>query len=191
MKLGIFGGTFDPPHIGHLIVADNVKEQLNLEKIIFIPSYQPPHKFESNSAKPLQRFEMVELSIKNNKDFQVYDIEIQRKGKSYTIDTINTLTLIHPQAQFYLIIGMDNLIEFPQWKSPHEIISRVELVVMNRPGYDKPLKSEFSKYATFVRVPNIDISSSEIRRRVKMGRTIRYLVHQDVEKYINLNGLYK
>lgn len=191
MKLGIFGGTFDPPHIGHLIVADNVREQLGLDKIIFIPSFIAPHKLDVKSADPKQRFEMVEISIKNNRDFIVYDIEIERKGKSYTIDTINTLEIIHPQAQFYLIIGMDNLIEFPQWKSPHEIVSKVELVVMNRPGYDKPQKNEFVKHATFIRVPNIDISSSEIRRRIRMGKTIRYLVHPEVEKYIVNKGLYK
>lgn len=191
MKLGIFGGTFDPPHIGHLIVADNVREQLGLDKIIFIPSFVAPHKLNVKAADPKQRFEMVEISIKNNKDFLVYDIEIERKGRSYTIDTIKTLEILHPQAELYLIIGMDNLIDFPEWKSPHEIISRAELIVMNRPGYDKPVKNEFVKFATFVRVPNIDLSSSEIRKRIKMGKTIRYLVHPDVEKYIINKGLYK
>lgn len=191
MRLGILGGTFNPPHIGHLIVAENVREQLTLDKIIFIPSFTPPHKVEIADATPQQRFEMVELAIKNNKNFLAYDIEIGRKGKSYTIDTINALVLLHPQARFYFIIGMDNLTEFATWKSPQEIISKVDLVVVNRPGYEKPVKNEFSRYAIFLRVPNIDISSSDIRKRVKFQRTIRYLVHPDVEKYITQKGLYK
>lgn len=191
MKLGIFGGTFNPPHLGHLIVAESVREQLKLDRLFFVPSYSPPHKLNLQVALPRQRFEMVELSVNNNKYFSVSDIEIKREGKSYSIDTIHSMSLSFPRAQIYFIIGMDNLIDFPQWKLPNEIISHVELIVMNRAGYDREVKNEFSRYANFIKVPNLDISSSDIRRRVKMERSIRYLVNEEVEKYIIRKGLYK
>jgi nicotinate-nucleotide adenylyltransferase len=191
MKLGILGGTFNPPHIGHLIVAESVRDQLKLDKILFVPSYSPPHKLYSQVALPTQRYEMVEIALEKNRNFSASDIEIAREGKSYTIDTINTLLNIHPGTQLYLIIGLDNLMDFSDWKSPNDIISKVELVVMNRPGYDVEVKNEFKRYATIVKVPGIDISSSDIRRRVKMGRSIRYLVPFEIEQYILKKSLYK
>jgi nicotinate-nucleotide adenylyltransferase len=191
MKLGILGGTFNPPHIGHLIVAESVRDQLKLDKILFVPSYSPPHKLYSQVALPTQRYEMVEIALEKNRNFSVSDIEIAREGKSYTIDTINTLIGIYPGSQLFLIIGLDNLMDFSDWKSPNDIISKVELVVMNRPGYDVDVKNEFKRYATIVKVPSIDISSSDIRRRIKMGRSIRYLVPFEIEQYIFKKGLYK
>jgi nicotinate-nucleotide adenylyltransferase len=191
MKLGILGGTFNPPHIGHLIIAESVRDQLKLDKILFVPSYSPPHKLYSQVALPTQRYEMVEIALEKNRNFSVSDIEIAREGKSYTIDTINTLMGIYPGSQLYLIIGLDNLMDFSDWKSPNDIISKVELVVMNRPGYDVEVKNEFKRYATIVKVPGIDISSSDIRRRVKMGRSIRYLVPFEIEQYILKKSLYK
>jgi nicotinate-nucleotide adenylyltransferase len=191
MKIGILGGTFNPPHIGHLIVAESIRDQLKLDKILFVPSYIPPHKLFSQVALPKQRLEMVELAIEKNRNFSASDIEIAREGKSYTVDTINSLISLHPASQLFLIIGMDNLMDFSDWKSPNEIVSNVELIVMNRPGYDTDVKSEFKKFATFVKVPNIDISSSDIRRRIKLGRSIRYLVPFEVEQYIVKKGLYK
>lgn len=191
MKIGILGGTFNPPHIGHLIVAESIRDQLKLDKILFVPSYIPPHKLFSQVALPKQRLEMVELAIEKNRNFSASDIEIAREGKSYTVDTINSLISLHPASQLFLIIGMDNLMDFSDWKSPNEIVSNVELIVMNRPGYDTDVKSEFKKFATFIKVPNIDISSSDIRRRIKLGRSIRYLVPFEVEQYIVKKGLYK
>ena len=191
MKLGILGGTFNPPHIGHLIVAESVRDQLKLDKILFVPSYSPPHKLYSQVALPTQRYEMVEIALEKNRNFSASDIEIAREGKSYTIDTINSLISIYPGSQLYLIIGLDNLMDFSDWKSPNDIISKVELVVTNRPGYNVEVKNEFKRYATIVKVPSIDISSSDIRRRVKMGRSIRYLVPFEIEQYIFKKGLYK
>jgi nicotinate-nucleotide adenylyltransferase len=191
MKIGILGGTFNPPHIGHLIVAESIRDQLRLDKILFVPSYIPPHKLFSQVALPKQRLEMVELAIEKNRNFSASPLEIAREGKSYTIDTINSLINLHPASQLFLIIGMDNLMDFSDWKSPNDIVSKVELLVMNRPGYDADVKSEFKRFATFVKVPNIDISSSDIRRRIKLGRSIRYLVPFEVEQYILKKGLYK
>jgi nicotinate-nucleotide adenylyltransferase len=162
-----------------------------LDKILFVPSYSPPHKLYSQVALPTQRYEMVEIALEKNRNFSASDIEIAREGKSYTIDTINTLMGIYPGSQLYLIIGLDNLMDFSDWKSPNDIISKVELVVMNRPGYDVEVKNEFKRYATIVKVPGIDISSSDIRRRVKMGRSIRYLVPFEIEQYILKKSLYK
>lgn len=191
MKLGIFGGTFNPPHIGHLITAESVREQYKLDKVIFVPSFSPPHKFDLQIAFPNQRFEMLDLAIKSNRSFSATDLEIKREGKSYTIDTINSLLQLYQNSKLYLIIGMDNLIDFPNWKSPLEIVNKVELVVMNRPGYTLEVRNEFTRYANIIRVPNIDISSTDIRRRVKMGRSIKYLVPNEVEQFILKKGLYK
>ncbi len=190
-KLGIFGGTFNPPHIGHLITVEVVREQLQLDKVMFIPSHIPPHKSTGQIISPELRLEMVNIAIKSNPSFISSDIEIKRKGKSYTVDTIGTILQMYNPSELFLIIGLDNLMEFSQWKSPHEIVSRAELIVMNRPGYDLNIKNEFLRYSRMVRVPNIDISSSEIRKRIKMGKTIKYLVPADIEKFINKNGLYK
>jgi nicotinate-nucleotide adenylyltransferase len=191
MKLGIYGGTFNPPHIGHLITAESVREQFKLDKVIFVPSFSPPHKFDLQIALPNQRFEMLDLAIKSNRSFSATDLEIKREGKSYTIDTINSLLQSYQNSKLYLIIGMDNLIDFPNWKSPLEIVNKVELVVMNRPRYDLEARNEYTRYANIIRVPNIDISSTDIRRRVKMGRSIKYLVPNEVEQYIFKKGLYK
>ncbi len=191
MRLGIFGGTFNPPHIGHLITTESVREQFDLDKLIFIPAFSPPHKFDTQIALPHQRYEMINLAIKNNRYFSVSDLELKREGKSYTIDTINSLLQSYQNSKLYLIIGMDNLIDFPNWKSPLEIVNKVELIVMNRPGYNLELRNEYIRYANVVRVPNIDVSSTDIRRRVKMGRSIKYLVPAEVEQHIIKKGLYR
>jgi nicotinate-nucleotide adenylyltransferase len=135
---------------------------------------------------------MTSLAIQHNPSFEVSDIEIARTGFSYTIDTIEQLKALYPNTTFSLIIGMDNFSEIDTWKSPEKIIEQVNLVVMNRPGFEQAkTTSPFESDAQFVSVPNIGISSTEIRRRVKQGRSIRYLVPQEVEHYIKRNGLYR
>ena len=192
MKLGIFGGTFNPPHIGHLIVAESVRDQLQFDKILFIPSASPPNKNDRSVAPALERLQMTKLAVQGNKDFDVSDIETSRGGISYTIDTVNALMDLYPKAVISLIIGTDNLLEFQTWKSPDEILSKVELVAMTRPGFTMPHDhGKLSKFVTFVHVPQIGISGTEIRRRIKMGRTIRYLVPQSVGEHIVRRGLYR
>jgi nicotinate-nucleotide adenylyltransferase len=193
MKIGIFGGTFNPPHYGHLIVAEFIREEVGLDKIIFIPCSIPPHKqnneYLSQIASPEHRFEMVKLAITGNKFFEVSDIEINRGGVSYTIDTVNYFVSNFPEEKFYLLIGADQFAEFHTWRKPDEIVQKVNLIVFNRPGFVIP-KTEFSKFATFITIPNIEISASTIRKRIRHGKSIKYLVPPAVEEYIFVNKLY-
>lgn len=194
MKVGIFGGTFNPPHIGHLIVAEFIREEANLDKIIFIPCASPPHKqnqkYLSQMASAHHRFEMVKIAISENPFFEVSDIEIKRGGISYTVETVSYLVEKFPERDFYLLIGADQFEEFHMWKDPDEIVKKVHLLVFNRYGY-KVTESKFSKYATFIAVPNVDISASSIRDRIRLGKSIRYLVPVGVEEYIYRNNLYR
>lgn len=192
MKFGLFGGTFNPPHIGHLIVIESVRDALKFDKIIFIPSAQPPNKPGMLLAPPRMRYEMTRLAVQGNLNFEVSNIEIQRQGPSYTIDTLEELIALYPRADFSLIIGADNLLEFETWKSPEEITTQADLVVMSRPDFPiNNIKSNYSRHAQFINVPSIGISSTDIRRRVKMGRSIRYLVPITVDQYIHNKNLYK
>ena len=192
MNLGIFGGTFNPPHLGHLIVAEFARDQLHADEIIFVPAANPPHKKDPSVVSGSARLQMTRLAIQDNSDFAVSDIEIQRKGISYSVDTVMGLEALHPKASLFLLIGVDNLMEFESWKDPTEILARAELVVMSRPGYSmQHIKSEFVKRAKIINVPQIGISGTDIRRRLKLGRSIRYLVPKPVEEYILRNGLYR
>ncbi len=192
MKLGIFGGSFNPPHNGHLIVIESVRDALKLDRVIFIPSAQTPNKISLNLAPPIMRYEMTKLAIKGNLSFDVSDTEVKRKGISYTIDTLNEFNLKYPNCKLSLIIGSDNLVEFSTWRSPDEILESAELIVMSRYGFStQNVKSEYSRYVTFINVPQIGISGTDIRRRVRLGKSIRYLVPKDVEEYILDNHLYK
>ena len=191
-NIGIFGGTFNPPHVGHLIVIEHVRDQLSYDKIIFIPSANPPHKRDLSLAPAAVRFEMTRLATSTNSNYFVSDVEIERSGRSYSIDTLNDLSKIYPKARLSLIIGIDNLIEFSSWKSPDEILTKADLIVMSRAGYRmEDVKNEFSRFAKFINVPQIGISGTDIRRRVKLGHSIRYLVPNKVYEYIIQRGLYK
>ena len=192
MKLGIFGGAFNPPHIAHLIVAESVREQLQLDKVVFVPSADPPHRSDVRRATASSRLEMMKLAVEDNNVFEVSDIEIQRAGKSYTIDSLIAFEALYPGSKLYVLIGSDNLAEFHTWKSPREILAKSELVAFSRSDFSmKEVKNEFAKSARIVNVPHIGISASEIRRRVKMGRSIRYMVRRSVEEYILRYGLYR
>jgi nicotinate-nucleotide adenylyltransferase len=192
MKMGIFGGTFNPPHLGHLIVAERVRTELELDSIIFIPTFTSPHKQEGESGDPLDRLRMTKLAIRDNEKFQTSDFEINSKSISYTIKTLEYLKRTRPDDSFSLLIGMDNYLTFHLWKEPKKILELATLVVMNRPGYPRQVNEVFGTQNTvFVDVPNIDISSSEIRDRVEQWRSIRYLVPEPVETYIHNRGLFK
>lgn len=192
MKLGIFGGTFNPPHVGHLIVAESVRDQMQLDRIFFVPSASPPHKQDPAIAVPSARLQMTRLAVAGNTRFEVSEIELDREGPSYTIDTVAGIADLYPRGNLLLIIGVDNLLEFDSWKSPREILQKADLVVMTRPGFQIPdAKNEFIRASKIVHVPPIGISGTDIRRRIRMGRSIRYLVPEAVEDYILRRGLYK
>lgn len=191
-NIGIFGGAFNPPHIGHLVAAEAVREYLRLDKIVFIPAADPPHRKDVGRATTEARLEMTRLAIQGNPTFEMSDIEAERPGTSYTIDTVTAFEALYPRAQLYLLIGSDNLAEFRTWKSPREIITKCDLVVFPRPGFPLgEVKHDFVKAAQVVNIPHIGISASEIRRKVRAGKSIRYMVTRGVEEYIVKKGLYR
>jgi nicotinate-nucleotide adenylyltransferase len=192
MKLGIFGGTFDPVHHGHLIVAEYVRERVGLDRVLFIPTMISPHKVDGAVTSPPHRLAMLREAVKSNPFFQVSDVEIERGGVSYTVDTLRLMGEENATDEFFLLIGADNLAEFLSWKDPGEIVKRAKLVVMNRPGFagahaDPSLPRDIIECP----VPSIDISATEIRRRVQTGLTISYLVPPSVSRYIDRHRLYR
>lgn len=191
MNIGIYGGTFNPLHIGHLIVAERVRIELALDKVIFIPSFISPHKQEVESESAQHRLAMTRLAVSSNNRFECSDIEVVKHETSFTVHTLETLRKNYSKDSFFLIVGMDNYLTFHLWKQPEVILQLSSLVVMNRPGYPKQVNEVLgTKNTRFVDVPNIDISSSEIRRRVKEGKSIRYLVPNGVEEYITTHRLF-
>jgi len=190
-KTGIFGGTFNPPHVAHSIIAEEVREKLNLDRILFIPSGNHPLK---DSISAIHRLEMAKLAFSGNEYFEVSDIEVSKRDeKNYTVDTLTELKSLtsNPVDEFYLIIGSDNLIELPKWKNPERLFELSRVVVIKRPDYESgKAEKRFTEKALFADVPLMEISSSEIRKKVSERKSIKYLVHPDVEKYIQSNKLY-
>jgi len=192
MNIGVFGGTFNPPHVGHLIVAERVREELGLGKVLFIPSTISPHKQHLDLVDPAFRMEMVQLALLGHQFFEPSPIELGRGGVSYTIDTLEQLKRIYPGDALHLLMGMDNLAELSTWKSPEKIVDISKVVVMTRPGFQpNGVLDGVRKNFILCQVPEIGISSSEIRERVKQGKSIRYLVPKPVESYIIYRKLYR
>lgn len=192
MRIGIFGGSFDPPHIGHLIIAELAHEQLGLDKVIFVPAYLPPHKVGGHRSSPSHRLRMTKIAVKGNPKFAVSDIEIQRKGISYTVDTLQYFKKQYPKAKFFLLIGGDNYAQFVAWKSPDVIATLASLAVYPRLGYNSNVlpHSYFGK-EYLLHGNTLDLSSTEIRKRVFHRKTIRYLVPENIEQYIVEKRLYR
>lgn len=187
MKIGILGGTFNPIHIGHLILADEVREKLGLDKVIFVPTYIPPHKQNSEVAAADERLRMVKAAIKGNKFFKTSDIEIKRKGPSYTVDTVKALNKKFPGEELYFIAGSDLLKYLDEWKDFQELLGLMKFVVATRPGY--PLE-KIPAYVQRVSIRAVDVSAFEIRECIKESKSFRYLVPEAVFEYINKKKLY-
>lgn len=188
MKIGILGGTFNPIHIGHLILAEEIREKLKLDKVIFVPTYLPPHKDNSDIAAAQDRYRMAKLAIKTNGYFLVSDIEIERNGRSYTIDTLREFKKIYPHDELYFITGSDLLKYLDEWKDLGEIIQMVKFIVVTRPGY--PLE-KIPSYIQTVAIRAVDVSAFEVRQAVRENRSFRYLVPEAVYNYIIKKKLYK
>ncbi len=189
MKIGILGGTFNPIHNGHLILADEVRQKLKLDKVFFIPVNVPVHKEENDLLSALERLKMVKLALKNNPCFEALDIEIRRKGRSYTIDTLRQLHKEYPQAdRFLFIVGSDSLNYLSNWKDISEVMKLAKFVVAARPGY--PLKSLPKNVLPLV-IESIDVSGFRLRQRIKAGDSVRYYLPGEVYKYIEKKGLYR
>lgn len=191
MRVGVFGGSFDPVHYGHLIVAENAREAAGLDRVLFVPAPRPPHKLDRDQTAYFRRVEMLELAIAGHPVFQVSQIEKDRPGPSYTVDTLTQLQEAEPSAELFLILGGDSLMDLPQWYRPDRIADLATLVVVRRPGVPPLAELPLSFRVIWTDAPLIDISSSEIRRRVQAGRTIRYLLPRSVECYIETHRLYR
>lgn len=184
-KIGILGGTFDPLHIGHLIIAEEARLALDLTEVWFIPSYEQPHKTTARTSS-FDRFKMVQCAIESNSNFTINDIELERQGPSYTIDTMRQLTEQHPDKKFYFIIGADMVEYLPYWKEIDELVHLVNFVGVNRPGY-----SMVTKYPILsINIPDIHLSSTLIRKRLMDGQSCRYLIPECVDTYIKEHKLY-
>jgi len=190
IKVGIYGGSFDPVHNGHLITAQFVKEVRELDKIIFVPSFISPHKQEVDTSNPEHRVNMLQLAISKIAYFEYSDVEIKRKNVSYTVDTLRELSERYRHME--LIIGYDNIFKFHTWRSPDEVLKLAKLVVLRRKlNIPRGKQNKFYRAAIFVNSPFIQISGSIIRKRVSESLPINFLVPEKVQDYIIKQRLYK
>jgi len=193
MKTCLFGGTFDPPHFGHLIVAQTIFEAEHFDKIVFIPAHIPPHKKGKKISSLELRLEMLKIAIKDNPNFEISDIEIKRGGISYSLETVRAYkeqTELSQDELFYLI-GSDSLKLFYAWENPKAILKECQLIVAIRPGFrPSDIPNWILAKVQFANIPRIEISSSQIRTRWIEDKTIRYMVTQPVWKFINENNIY-
>lgn len=197
-KYGIFGGSFNPIHYGHLMICEYIKEEMGLDKVIFIPTGNPPHKDLEVSAE--DRYEMVRLAISPNPDFEISDIETTRVKMSYTVDTIRELKKIYKKEKLYFLIGLDSLFQLKTWMKIGDLSQEIEFVVALRPGYlDKEeinkeidfLRENFGTKVNLIKTPLYEISSTDLRDRIHEGKSLRYLIPKKVLDYIEESGFYK
>ena len=198
-KVGILGGTFDPIHLGHLATAESVREIFQLDKILFIPAARPPHKVNNGVTAEVHRLMMTFLATKSNENFQVSLMEIMRDGLSYTLKTVKELhEKLGTLTELFFIIGADSLRDLPKWYQSRELVKQCHFIATTRPNVDvnfSDVEKFFGELGTEkihqVTTPGIEISSTEIRRRVQAGLSIKYLVPEVVEEYIMKERLYK
>jgi len=188
-RLGVLGGTFDPVHIGHLVLAETAREQLALDRVLFVPAGQPWRKVGRKIAPVGDRVAMVRLAIAGNPAFQLSTIESTRPGPSYTAETLTEIQHAYPEAELYLILGEDAVEDMPHWKDPERIRELALIVAAPRPGQPSP--HEPGQLIVLSAMPLIGVSATAIRERVRAGRSIRYLVLPVVEDYIRDHGLYR
>jgi nicotinate-nucleotide adenylyltransferase len=196
---GILGGTFDPIHFGHLVLAEKAREACGLAKVIFVPASMPPHKIGEVVTSAEERLNMVRLAIGDHSQFEVSNAEIVRPGPSYTIDTIRQLKKEHPGDEAFLIMGFDSLLELHTWKDYRQILNETQIITAFRPGY--PVLINERQWPEFLRLyrnkvkvleaPLIEISATWLRQELLDGRSVRYLIPENVREYIQHRGLYR
>jgi nicotinate-nucleotide adenylyltransferase len=199
-RIGISGGTFDPIHLGHLILAEGIREAFQLDKVLFIPSGKPPHKEASEVTDPEHRYAMVGEAVTSNPCFAGSRLELDRYGYTYTIDTLRQLKETYgSETELFFMTGADVVWDLTTWKSIAEVFELCEFVTALRPGYDRQafhrqvdfLKATHGARIHTVEIPLIGVSSTDIRMRVRNGNSIKYLVPEGVERYIMSKGLYR
>jgi len=191
VRIGVFGGTFDPPHVGHLLLAADACDALSLDRLIFVPAGAQPFKVETPAvATPENRLEMVSLAAGDDPRYAVEDTEIRREGLSYTVDTLEEIARNNPRAELFLLIGEDTLSGFSGWKQPQRIRELATLAVMQRTGSSDSTEPR-AKGVLAMSTRRVDVSSTEIRKRLADGKSIRGFVPDPVERYIASRGLYR
>jgi nicotinate-nucleotide adenylyltransferase len=193
-RIGLFGGTFDPPHVGHLALAEWARERLALDRVLFMPAGQPPHKRGRALSSAAVRVALARLAVRGNPAFDVSTLEARRAGPSFTVDTLRALRRARPRARLFLLMGSDSLDEFHTWHEPRAILALATLAVAARPGTRArraaPERSRSSR-VVWLDNPGIDLSSSAIRARARAGRSLRYLVPDAVARYVARHRLYR
>jgi nicotinate-nucleotide adenylyltransferase len=197
-RLGVFGGSFDPVHHGHLIAAEEARHVLGLERVLFVPAAAPPHKAGDSMAHQRHRVAMLELAIAANPGFALHRVDLDRPGPHFTVDMLGLLAAeAGPEAELYFILGADSLQELPSWRDPAGILARARLALVDRPGYEPDLAAlaaalpALASRLVHVPIPLLGLAASDIERRVRAGRPIRYQVPEAVAAYIRANGLYR
>jgi nicotinate-nucleotide adenylyltransferase len=190
-RLGIFGGTFDPIHWGHLLVAEVARQILELHRVFFVPARIPPHKGTQPTSVD-HRMKMVTLACAGNPHFEVSDVEIRREGPSYTVDTLRIFREESPpDTEFFLMLGADSARDLGSWKDHETLLATSNVVVLGRPGVaEDSFPPEVGRRITILPTPRVELSSTDIRRRAARGDSIRYMVTDEVEKYIRAEMLY-
>ena len=197
MRIGVFGGTFDPVHLAHLILAEQCREQARLDQVWFVPAARPPHKHEDELTPFERRVEMLQFAVAGQPAFRVEELEKDRAGPSYTADTLDELARRQPGNEWFLLVGSDTLRDLPTWHEPRRVVARAGLLVVARPGAAPVSVEELqTRLGAPVRVqrieaPLIDISSRDLRGRVRQGHSIRYFVPRAVEMYVLEKKLYR
>lgn len=189
--VGLFGGSFNPPHVAHLAVAEAAREQAGLGRVLWVPAATSPFKQGEAMPAPEHRLAMARLAVAGNAAFEVSEIEVARAGVSYTVETVRALQEAHPEADFRLVVGGDSLAGFAGWHRAEEIARRVRLLVYRRPGWEAgALPPYLAGRVAFIEAPPIDLSSTAVRAHLRAGRSARYLVPDAVLAYIGEHGLY-
>lgn len=201
MRLGIFGGSFDPIHLGHLLLAESCREQCALDQLWFLPAAVPPHKQQRELTPAEARIDMLELAVGGHEHIKVSKLEIERGGVSYTVDTLTAIAEQEPEAELFFLMGADSLLDMPNWRSPERICELALPVVVRRAGTSEPDFTVLDRFVMDdrlqkirehqVEMPPMELSSTDIRHRVAEGRSIRYRTPRATEKYIETNGLYR
>jgi len=197
-RVGILGGTFDPPHLGHLLLAEGAREAMSLERVLFVPAKAPPHKLDEPHTPASYRLRMLELAIADNPAFSISRLDIDRPGPHYSADMVELVREgIDPAVELYFLMGMDSLTNILTWHEPARLLHHCRLIVAGRPGYSVDLSHiaeqlpEIEGRLHWISIPLSDISASDIRRRLRSGRSIRYQVPDSVRCYIDTEGLYR
>lgn len=199
MRLGIYGGTFDPVHYGHLLLAEQCREQCALDEVWFVPAGVPPHKRVDGITPAKDRINMLDFALAGMPEFSISRIEVDRDGPSYTVDTLQQLVDEDDSRELFLLIGADSLTDFPTWREPHRILELATLVAVNRGDFDEQqlrvdverLGPQATDRVRFVEMPGVDVSATDIRQRAKEGRSLRFLTPRPVVHYIAEEGLYR